>query len=191
MKLKKYGIYDLVNLSCYKINYKKILKENSKMLVIIFLCSTLLNGLPFISLTINVRLIFSLILATFSVGVDIVTLNMKKLKASKELDELIIELNKAGIKTNKLKLQKSKTICQVNQYYEPRGIVFEEEQIAVFSDSNNQLKALRQIRNEISDYMVYAEEVSKKFCEYPDYTEVITDNEQVKQLLLVIEEKNR
>jgi len=189
MKLKKYGIYDLVNLSCYKINYKKIFKENSKMLVIIFLCSTLLNGFSFISLTINTRLIFSIIFATFSVGVDIFTLNMKKFKANKELNVLVNELNEKGIKVNKLKLQKAKTFCQTNQYYEPRGRVFEEEQIAVFKDVNDELKALRQVRNEIIDYMQYDTEVLKNLCEYPDYTEIITDSECAKKLLLTIEEK--
>ena len=173
MKLNDINIVDVIETSRKKLNWRKMLWNSAEAF-----CFSMVSG---IFLKFNLLgYAFGAILTLGTIDFCIFHKFMKaKRKAKKQLDYLVKYLNENGIDVNKMSLQKAKVSAKIS--YNVRNIVPTSctiENVAVFEDYQQQLKALRQLRHEIIIGLPEDATIDG------DYTEIVEREEEAKQLLM-------
>lgn len=114
--------------------------------------------------------------------VEMIVPNVLKHQANKKLGEVVKKLKEYGVNTSRLRLSHAKLNTNKVRYAEPRGVVLELEQVAIFQDRQGKLKALRQVRSQLIEMQRRKVSGGVNYI-YPDYAEVISDSDKVRQFV--------
>lgn len=179
MKINDYNVYNLVAISKLKPKFWKLLIQNFMLLCIDFGIITLiwLIFLRSVPSPLNFYTIMGVVGVKFAM--EAVIPNILSYQANKKISKIVTELEKTGIKTSRLKLQRAKTFSTVRKIEQSDVTFLEKETTVVFRDYEGQLKALQQVRNK-----VLSGALSSSSSIYVDYSCIIDDSETAKQLLL-------
>ena len=176
MTMNKYNITKLISKARKKVNYKNIIFRNmgGYALMVAFLKLVTLFLVPYHSIVLTPLIpILTMTIAECMVN----TIQQKR--ANRKLIELSIALRKSGIPASRLKLCKSSIgALAPKEIMSKNGCVIENSTVTIFEDRLGKIRALKQVRYELSKYQ--QEETSK--CEYKDYTTIIENENAIENL---------
>ena len=183
MRLNDYNINQIIAQSRLKINYKEICKQNIKLYIFILVILSIIDKFfPFV----NGILLSALLPILLKTSIEIVSLLIIKKQANKKLEIITEQLRENGLFINKMRLKRAELgTIRHKKIVECSGVLKEREEVTVFQDYNSQLKALRQIRCELTTIAPK----DKNQYEYGNYTEIVENSEEAKRLYMKICEK--
>lgn len=183
MNLNDYQINQIIKQSRMKINYRKILQKNVKLYIFLLFCLFILSKVITFSTPIFLSAFVPIMIG---MSTEIITKKVIRKNANKKIGILANHLKSKGIIVSRMKLKKAQLGTMTpNTILEAGTIIKEIEDIAVFSDYQKELKALRQVRYEL---ITIAPEYKNQY-EYGNYTEIVENSEESKRLYKKLVEK--